>query len=198
MHRFIHLPYCEQVNDPQKAVSSGDPEIALKLKEENERLRAEAVAAKDRAAQLESEKAEVERQRLEEEGNWKAIAERESARAEAAEAARMADKSEFAKRQIASELRARLASEGVEDPDFALLANREMLKYEDGAVVGLDDCIKDLRERKPHIFRGRSSTASATTPAPSGVAAPPKTVKEMNDVEYAKYKRDIVRSFKRH
>lgn len=186
-----------QKNDPPPPPSV-DPDVVKAKNAEIERLRAESEAAKAKARELEEKEAQREREKLEEEGNFRALAEKESERAEAAHREKQEAIDAANKRIINSEIRSRLVAEGVTDTDFHILLDRTNIKLDaEGNVVGLDEAIKTLRDKKPSIFTKPSTIRSANNPAPAPNGDKhAKDVRKMTKDEYAKYRREKLRSFK--
>lgn len=183
--------------------SSVDPDVLAA--ERRAREAAEKQLADERKAreELERKEAERERKRLEDEGQWRELAERETARADAAHRQAADRTREVDQRIMTSELKARLAVEGVDDLDFHVLADRSKLRVnERGDVEGLDDCVADLKTRKPSIFTGRRGpvvTGSARAPQPSDRGAPDgiPDVRNLPPDEYKKAKQMALSRFRR-
>ena len=100
---------------------------------------------------------------------------------------------------IETELKARLALEGIHDLDYHVLADRSGIRIENDEVVGVDEAVKKLKEAKPHIF-GRPSTSHggpAPTPAPTGDPGPVKDVRKMDNKDYREYKEGFLAKLRR-
>lgn len=105
------------------------------------------------------------------------------------------------KRIINTELKAGLALAGVEDPDYALFVDKSKIRIENGRVVGLDEALKELKDKKPHIFTKRliSTTSSVHNPPPTAITDEPplKDVRKLSDEEYRDRKRNFMAGLKR-
>ena len=168
------------------------------LKAEKAELERKYAEAADKAAKLEAEKHAAETQKLEQEGKFKELAERESQRANDAEAAAKTVVGEMQERIKNTELKARLAIEGITDPDLYVLVDRSGIKFEGGEVLGVDEAVKAFREKKPHLFGTGATTRSANQPRPA--AEPennPKDVRRMEPKDYNSYKKDFITNLRR-
>lgn len=73
----------------------------------------------------------------------------------------------------------------------ASLVDKTGLKLKDGAVEGLDEQLKSLRESKPFLFKAEPKTGGFSSPRPGdsgGAAAWPKTPEELQSMSMAEYR----------
>lgn len=73
----------------------------------------------------------------------------------------------------------------------ASLVDKTGLKLKDGAVEGLDEQLKSLREAKPFLFKAEPKTGGFSSPRPGdsgGAAAWPKTADELQAMSMAEYR----------
>ena len=140
---------------------------------------------------------EIEKKRLEEEGDYKGIAEKESKRAE--EAVKESEKilKESNERIIITELKVKLTLEGVEDLDYHVFVDKSKLKMENGIVVGLDEAIKELKDKKPHIFKKETTLKGKNPPPPTDDKnQAPVDVRKLKPEEYKKHKENFMRDLR--
>lgn len=178
-----------------------DPEIFTAERKRREAAEAQLAISQRKTQELEHEKAEGERKRLEEEGNYKQLAAQERERAEAAERRAEAIEVQSHERESAAELRIALLAEGVTDPDIATLVDRSSIKYENGRFTGIPEAVKAFKEAKPHFFgapRPIATSTSATQPAPAKAADTnvPLDVTKMSKEEYKDHKRKFMTSLR--
>jgi hypothetical protein len=170
-----------------------DPKAAsvTALRAEKADLEKRLTEAMAKVDQLTAKVHSDETKKLEEEGKFKELAERESQRASAAEAAAKERVAEVHQRLKDTELKARLAVEGVTDLDVYLLADRSKITIENGEVVGVEDVVRELKEKKPHFFRQEGTAPSGSSfsqnnPAPSG--GPNSNTKDVTTLDAGAYK----------
>jgi hypothetical protein len=164
-------------------------------------LQAERDAERAKAASLQAQVEATERKKLEEDGNYRALAEKAEqdaarARQEADDAMRRASHI-----QVDSELRIALIRQGIVDPDVASLVDRSNIRVENGRVQGLDEAVTSFKTTKPHLF-GPVPTLPASTapggpqPTPTPGDPPPKNVSGMTREEYAAHKKKTIRDLR--
>lgn len=191
--------------NPDPAAPPVDADIHAAEKRRADEEKAKREAAEKKYADLQAKREEEERERLQEEGKWKELAESEKRRADEAAAARDERLVAAQGRVMTAELRARLALEGVDDLDFHVLADRTKLSVnEKGDVVGLEECVADLKARKPAIFgntRAPSTTRAGAPPPPSGrgtgTGSGVVDVSKMSPEEYRAYKNKTLGDLRR-
>lgn len=174
-----------------------DPEVFKAERRRREDAETALALSQKRAQDLENEKAEGERKRLEEEGNFKQLAAQERERATAAELRITEIENASRDREAAAELRIALLAEGVTDPDIATLVDRSSIKFEGGRFIGVTEAVKAFKEAKPHFFGAPRPQATSLTPAQPAPAAArsvdvPVDVTRMTKEEYAEHKRKVI------
>lgn len=167
----------------------------------NAALQAERDAERAKADRLQKEVEATERKKLEEDGNYKALAEKAEqdasrARQEANEALQRASSI-----QVDSELRIALIRQGIVDPDVASLVDRTNIRVEGGRVHGLDEAVTSFKTAKPHLFGPAPALPASTSPggpqpAPTPGDPPVKNVASMTKEEYGKYKKETLRGLR--
>lgn len=141
----------EQQNAPEK----GEAEDGSR-KEQNWREAIERHAKKADSAVKRAEKAEAALREFQESLEKQNMSEVERAKKEAADFKARAEQLEQARKQdrITYELRVAGLREGVQDPADLSLANLEGVGFdEEGNLTGVDDAVKQLKERKPYLFK---------------------------------------------
>lgn len=180
---------------------SAAEELLAAEKARNAALQAERDAERAKAARLQEQVEASERAKLEQDGNYKALAEKAQEDAARARAEADAALSRAADVQVNSELRLALIRSGVVDPDVASLVDRSALRVEGGRVVGIDEAVNAFKTAKPHLF-GTAPTLPASTatggtqPTPSGGNPPPKNVMSMSRQEYEEHKKKTIRDLR--
>lgn len=189
-------PETKKTEEPNAEQTKKDrEEAAARMKADNEKLRKDNEAEVAKRKEAEAKLEEAERKKLEEEGKWKEIAEKEQKRVVEAKEEGLKKEREFEARIVNTELRAKLISEGLEDVDLHVLADKSKISYENGEVKGLDEVVTDLRTRKPHLFK-KVSANSGTVKNPAAIAdkdLPVKDVSKMSPAEYHEYKKSTLR-----
>lgn len=186
---------------PSPAPNPATEELLKAERAKNAALQAERDAEKVRADSLQSKVEATERQKLEEDGNYKALAERAQEDATRARADAEAAQSRANDILINSELRIALIRQGVLDPDVASLVDRSTVRVEAGQVVGLDNVVQSFKTTKPHLFGEApkipaSTAAGGPQPVPTGDPAPIADVSKMSREEYEAHKRKTLRGLR--
>lgn len=184
--------------DPSDKPEAGEPKIRdtndaiRQLRKENEKLRKTLdEQAAIRAEKMSDEKLETLRKETEEQATTKAEKLIEKRLAEMEKAAR--------DRVAKSELKGFALKAGVIDFDdvYEILKRgnlKNILFDDDGEVVNAGDIIADLKQLKPHLFGGVST--SSTERAPQGRSQPPaddKPALRMSKEEYERGKHALNR-----
>lgn len=191
-------PATPAARQPDLPTPSGiDPEVFKAERRRREEAEASLALSQKRAQDLEHEKSEGERKRLEEEGNYKQLAQQEREQRVAAESRIVEIENSSRDREAAAELRIALLAEGVTDPDIATLVDRSSIKFEGGRFVGVTEAVKAFKEAKPHFFGTPRPQATSLSPAPPAPAPArsvdiPVDVTKMTAQEYAEHKRKVI------
>jgi hypothetical protein len=101
-------------------------------------------------------------------------------------------RSDFQSRLVVANLRTEAVRAGMVDLDGLKLIDTSAVKLDaDDKVVGGRKIMDDLRQNKPWLFAGRSSSSTVVAPASQPVRH--KTALEMTDEEYASARSAITR-----
>lgn len=192
-----------------------DPEVQKYIKElrgetmsRKETIKAEKAARADAERERDELKAatkkatdDAERKRLEEEGNWKELAEKNKKQLDDTV-------KEYQTRAMRAEIKVAAQAAGIIDPDLVDLIPKDKITFNDkGEIQGISEAVEAFKAAKPNLF-GTPGAAATTPPAPvvnptgSGAGdpnpgvpgVPGKSVMEMTPAEYEKAKRDKLRA----
>lgn len=202
----LHTPTPSPTPTPTPAPSptptqSAAEELLAAEKARSAALQAERDAERTKAARLQEQVEANERAKLEQDGNYKALAEKAQEDAARAKADADAALARAADVQVNSELRIALIRSGVLDPDVATLVDRSTVRVEGGRVVGVEEAVTAFKTSKPHLF-GTAPTLPASTatggtqPTPSGGTPPVKSVASMSPSEYREFKTKTLRELR--
>jgi len=161
--------------------------------------RRENKTLKEQLESRQAQDAEAERKRLEEDGQYKALAEKEQKRAAEIEAT-------WRQRVIGERLRTVAQSEGLLDLELIAMVPKENITFDaSGNVVGVEEAVKSYKTAKPMLFkqpqRGPAPTgdqAPTPTAAPTTPVEPtgPVNVMKMTAEEYRAHKEKTLREAK--
>jgi len=144
-----------------------DPAYATRLRNETAAERGKREAAEQRAADLQTQLDEIERKRLQDEKDFKGLAEKEKKRADDIERQFNQFKDSASKRSANTELRAEAREAGILDVDDISLIDASGIKVDDdGNVTGAKEAVEAFKTSKPHKFKteGESTPESKTKP----------------------------------
>lgn len=148
--------------DPKPGEKPGDGDKRKFTDDEAAQLLKENMAFKAKLKAQEDAKTKDEEKRLKEQGEFKALSEKNQAKADAA-----TNKLKFA------ELKAAAIKAGIIDLDLVKLADVSKITVgEDGEVSGVDEVISAMQAAKPHFFGTTQQPPVPKTPIPSHAGSP--------------------------
>lgn len=140
---------------------------------------------------LEAKLAEIDRKKLEEDGKYKDLYEKEKQAKDELE-------TKLTRSQKGTAFRVKAIQAGVVNPDDALkLVDIDKISLKDGEVEGVDDLIKSLQENKPYLFQkdNKINLGSGTNPQASDT--PTFTLEQIQDHSfYKEHEKEILQAAK--
>jgi hypothetical protein len=145
-----------------------DPQAAYT---EIKKVRREAASLRTKLSEIEAEDARRQDDLLADQERWKELAEKRGTELEGLQSQFQQAQVQQAILSAASQARWGEENQAFTDPgDAVAMADMSQISFEDGGVVGVDEALVALAERKPHLLAQAGSRSKPPPPSPTNPA----------------------------